>query len=238
MKNIILLPTYNEKENVKFIIPEIFRIAPDIHIMVIDDNSPDGTADEIKRLMVAYPQLSIMARQSKNGLGEAYKNAMSRVREDKDVFSVITMDADGSHSPEYLLDLLKHIADYDLVIGSRYVNGGGVENWEIWRRNLSRFGNIYAKLLTGLKINDLTAGFVCIRRELLDKLDLSGINSSGYSFTIEIKYHLINAHKARVIEIPILFKSRREGESKISNQIISEGVKVPARIFLKRIWNK
>lgn len=238
MKDIILLPTYNERENIKFIIPEIFRIVPDIHIIVIDDNSPDGTASEVGKLMFLYPKLSIIERKSKNGLGEAYKDAMSRVIKDKEVRSVITMDADGSHSPKYLPDLLKHIADYDLIIGSRYIEGGGVENWEMWRRNLSKFGNIYAKLLTGLKVDDLTAGFICVRRELLDKLDFDRISSSGYSFTIEIKYYLINNHQAKTIETPILFKTRREGESKISNQIISEGAIVPWKIFLKRIWKK
>ncbi len=171
-------------------------------------------------------------------MGEAYKDAMQRVIEDKNVRSVITMDADGSHSPQYLKEFLNNISQYDLVIGSRYVKDGGVENWEFWRRNLSRFGNLYAKTLTGLPINDFTAGFMCIRREFLEKLDFNRVGAAGYSFLIELKFYLINKLKAQVKEVPIIFKSRREGESKISNQIIREGMKTPWRLFFKRIWKK
>jgi len=238
MKDIILLPTYNERENVKIIIPEIFELIPEIFILVVDDNSPDGTAGVVKELMGKYPDLSILERKDKTGLGNAYKEAMKKVIGDKEARSVITMDADGSHSPQYLREFLDNIEKYDLIIGSRYVAGGGIENWELWRKNLSRFGNLYAKILTGLPINDFTAGFMCIRREFLTKLDFSRIGASGYSFLIELKFYLINKLGAKVKEVPIIFKSRREGESKISNQIIREGMKTPWRLFLKRIWRR
>ncbi|MFH1522347.1 MAG: polyprenol monophosphomannose synthase, partial [Patescibacteria group bacterium] len=141
-------------------------------------------------------------------------------------------------SPEYLKDFLNNIGQYDLIIGSRYIKNGGVANWEKWRRYLSKFGNVYAKIFTGLAINDFTAGFMCVRRELLEKLDLSMIGSSGYSFLIELKFYLIHGLGARVYETPIIFKSRREGESKLSKQIIREGIKAPLRLFLKRLWRQ
>ncbi|MFA4941997.1 MAG: polyprenol monophosphomannose synthase [Patescibacteria group bacterium] len=238
MKDIILLPTYNERENVRIIIPEIFADYPKIHIMVVDDSSPDGTAEEVEKLMPKYPNLSILKRKGKEGLGKAYVDAMQRVREDEEIRSIITMDADGSHGVEYLKDFLREINDYDLVIGSRYVKNGGVENWEFWRRNLSRFGNIYAKILTGLPINDFTAGFMCIRREFLEKMDFDKISASGYSFMMEIKFNLIKVLGARVKEVPIIFKRRREGESKISGHIIKEGLKIPWLLFFKRVWKK
>ena len=238
MKNIILIPTYNEKENIKLIVVEIFAFLPETKILVIDDNSPDGTAEAVKSLMNQYSNLSLMERQSKTGLGDAYKDAISRVIKDKEIYSVITMDADGSHSPEYLKDFLNNIGQYDLIIGSRYIKNGGVANWEKWRRYLSKFGNVYAKIFTGLPINDFTAGFMCVRRELLEKLDFNIISSSGYSFLIELKFYLIHGLGARVYETPIIFKSRREGESKLSKQIIREGIKAPLRLFLKRLWRK
>ncbi len=123
-----------------------------------------------------------------------------------------------------------------MVIGSRYIKGGGVENWEFWRRLLSKFGNFYSRALTGMKINDLTAGFMCIKRGLLERVNFSEINSAGYAYLIEFKFHCINKLGARVKEIPIIFTERRIGESKISNQIIIEGIKAPLRIFLKRLF--
>lgn len=238
MKDVLLLPTYNERENIRLIVPEIFALLPDIKILVIDDNSPDKTAEVVKELMKQYPNLSILERQVKDGLGNAYITAMKQVMNDVDVRSIITMDADGSHRPEYLKDFLANIDNYDLLIGSRYVKDGGVENWEFWRKQLSRFGNLYAKILTGLPINDFTAGFMCISRPYLQKMDFSDISSAGYSFLIELKFYLIHKYKARVKEVPIIFASRREGESKISNQIISEGIRAPWRLFLKRLWKK
>lgn len=238
MKDVILLPTYNERENVKVIIPEIFDLLPDIHILVIDDSSPDKTAEAVKDLMNKYPNLSILERKVKDGLGNAYITAMKQVIEDPEVRSVITMDADGSHQPKYLKDFLANIDDHGLIIGSRYVKGGGVADWEFWRKKLSSFGNTYAKVLTGLPINDFTAGFMCIARPYLQKMDFSDIGSAGYSFLIELKFYLIHKHKAPVKEVPIIFASRREGESKISNQIISEGIRAPWRLFLKRLWKK
>lgn len=238
MKDIILLPTYNERENVSIIIPEILRLMPQIFVLVIDDNSPDGTAQSVRALMNQQPRVSLLLRHKKTGLGDAYVEAMRQVIQDKEIRFVITMDADGSHAPQSLNDLLAYGSEYDLIIGSRYVRGGGIASWEIWRKLLSRFGNTYARLLAGLPIHDCTSGFMCIRREILAKVRLDEISSVGYSFLIELKFHLINILHSRVKEVPIIFQSRQEGESKISNQIISEGMKAPWRLFKKRLWRQ
>ncbi len=234
-KDAVLLPTYNEKENIQFMIKEIFRIVPDIWVKVIDDNSPDGTAQTVKDMLSIYPRLSLLERKVKTGLGDAYKAAMKEVIKDKEVRSVITMDADGSHSPVYLQEMLKNLDNADLIIGSRYVNGGGVENWEWWRKNLSKSGNLYARILSGLPVNDITTGFMCIRRELLEKLNFESIHATGYSFLIEFKYNLIRVLGARVKENPIIFLQRRGGKTKFSMQIFFEGLKVPWRLFFKRL---
>ena len=238
MKDIVLIPTYNEKENIKLIIAEIFNFLPDIKILVIDDNSPDGTAAAVKFLMEKYPNLSLLERRRKTGLGDAYKEAIRKVVKDKEIRSVITMDADGSHSPKYLKSFLDNIGQYDLVVGSRYVVGGGVSAWNFWRRTLSKLGNLYVRTLVGLNINDLTAGFICARREMLEKIDFDNIDSSGYAYQIEFKCYCLYGLGAKIKELPIIFESRRGGESKISNQIISEGILAPWRILLKRLWKK
>lgn len=235
---LILLPTYNEKHNVKIIIPKIFSLLPEINILVIDDNSPDKTSEVVAELMLKYKNLHILKRQNKTGLGDAYKDGMKKVLMEENIKYIITMDADGSHSPEYLKEFLVEINNYDLIIGSRYVNGGGTENWELWRKKLSSFGNFYAKLLTGMKINDFTAGFMCIRKEFLAKVDFDKIDSSGYSFLIELKYSLIKLLGARVKEVPIIFERRLEGESKISKKIVIEGLLTLWRLLLKRLAKK
>ncbi len=234
MKDVILIPTYNEKENVRELIPKIFALVPEAHITVIDDNSPDGTAAQVRRLMREYPALSIIERPKKEGLGAAYKDALGRVIRDPEVFSVTTMDADGSHDPSYVPLLLEGAREYDLVIGSRYISGGGVENWEPWRMYLSRFGNLYSRFFTGLPVRDLTAGFVCIQKELLEKIDFTRFGSSGYAYQIEFKFHCIHSLGAKWKETPIIFKNRREGESKMSRHIIREGLKTPIRLFFER----
>lgn len=237
-KIVIILPTYNEKNNVEFIVRETTAAAPKADILIVDDNSPDGTANVVKKLIPQYPRLSLLERPAKTGLGDAYKEAIKKVISDKNVYAVITMDADGSHQPKYLKDFLEYIKNYDLVIGSRYIAGGGIENWELWRKSLSKFGNLYAKILTGLKISDLTAGFMCIKRDLLEKINFDEIDSTGYAYLIEFKFYCINNLGARFKEVPIIFKERGRGESKISNQIIAEGIKAPLMILVKRLFFK
>ncbi len=233
-KTVILLPTYNERENIDLIVPEIFAAHPDIHILVIDDNSPDKTGDAVRALMGKYPNLKLLARPGKQGLGIAYKHGMAETLKDDDVERIITMDADGSHAVEYLKDMLAASEDNDLVIGSRYTKGGGIENWEPWRYALSRYGNLYARTLTGLPVRDLTAGFMCFRADLLRQMELDHVSASGYAFLMDLKFHAIHESGARVKEVPIIFMCRREGESKISAHIVREGLKTPLRLFTRR----
>lgn len=234
MRDVILIPTYNERTNIQLLIPEIFALLPEVYVMVIDDNSPDGTAEEVKILMEKYPNVSLLERTKKEGLGSAYIDAFSRIVEDKDIRSIVTMDADGSHPVEFLPALLAQIDEYDYVIGSRYIKGAGIENWSVWRQLLSQGGNLYARTLMGLGVNDLTAGFTAIRRDLLSRIALDEISATGYAYQMEMKFHCIHIHGGSVIEVPIIFKERREGESKISNHIIREGLKVPLKLAFQK----
>lgn len=233
-KTVVLLPTYNERENVTRIVPQIFATAPDLHILVIDDNSPDGTAEAVRGLMQIYPNLDLFSRPAKQGLGEAYKAGMRRMLADTRVERIFSMDADGSHAPEYLPDMLRASETHEFVIGSRYAKGGGVENWEMWRYLLSRWGNIYARSITGLPVKDLTAGFTCIRASLLRKIDFSHLEASGYAFLMELKFRAIRTLGGSFKEVPIMFKARWEGESKISRHIIREGLLAPWKLRFKR----
>ncbi len=233
MKDIIVIPTYNEKENISALVPEIFKIVPDVYVVVADDNSPDGTADAVRVLMQSYPRLSLFSRRAKEGLGRAYAAAFQKLLAESDVRTVIMMDADFSHHPRYLPAMLAESRAHSVVVGSRYVSGGGTEGWERWRRLLSFGGNRYARLVTGLPIFDLTGGFNIIHAELLRKIDLSAFDASGYAFIIELKYRLWKAG-ADFAEVPIIFKNRREGESKISNHIIAEGVLAPWKMRFKK----
>jgi dolichol-phosphate mannosyltransferase len=234
LKSIILLPTYNEKENIITLVPEIFSSHPDIHILVIDDNSPDGTADTVRLQMKTYPNLRLLSRPGKQGLGVAYKHGLQYVLQDKEIDRVIMMDADGSHAVVYIHQLLRASENNDFVIGSRYVKGGAIENWEKWRFLLSRYGNLYARTLSGLPVRDITAGFLCFNASLLRIMDLDGIGASGYAFLMNLKFSAIREARARVIEVPITFMCRREGESKISHHIIREGLKTPLQLFVRR----
>jgi dolichol-phosphate mannosyltransferase len=233
MKNVIILPTYNEKENIGNIVPLIFSTVPDIHILVADDNSPDGTADVVSELMKHYPNLSLISRPQKNGLGKAYINAFNHVLKDPEVSNVIMMDSDLSHQPKYLPEMLRQSERADVVIGSRYVKGGGTSGWELWRRILSFCGNFYCRTVTRMPIFDCTAGFNVIRADLIRKVDFSKADLSGYAFIMQLKYRL---HKlgGKFYEVPIIFVNRVGGESKMSSHIISEGILAP----WKMVFNK
>ncbi len=235
MQDIVIIPTYNEKDTIEYILRELHDLYPKIRIVVVDDSSPDGTGDIVKKFMSSNNLLELVVRKNKTGLGDAYKDVLESIKQDKDIRYIFTMDADGSHSPEYIKKMRIALELNDLVVGSRYVKGGGVENWEKWRLLLSHFGNIYSKFLTGVPVNDLTAGFVGMRRSLLANMNFSHLNSAGYAYQIEFKSYCFYILKAKIAEIPILFKSRRGGESKLSNQIIKEGIFTPIRILWKVI---
>lgn len=233
MKHIILLPTYNEAENIEKIIVAIFSQYSSICIMVIDDNSPDGTGRIVQELFKKYPNLSLVSRKEKSGLGKAYIHGFREVLRDTDVTHVIMMDADFSHDPRYLKEMMEKSSEYDLVVGSRYISGGQTVGWERWRKALSYYGNLYARVITRSGVHDLTGGFNCIRADLLRAIDLNSIGSSGYAFQIELKYILRNMG-ACVAQIPIIFVNRTGGESKISNHIVSEGILAPWRMIFRK----
>ena len=234
MRDIVLVPTYNEKENIAALIKDIFTSAPNIFIRVVDDNSPDGTARIVQELTNTYPNLSLMRRAGKEGLGIAYIDAFRAVLAEPDVRSLIMMDADFSHDPKYLPEMLRLIEANDAVIGARYIAGGGTEGWEWHRKMLSRFGNLYCRMITRMPIHDCTGGFNCIRIDMLRKIDLVKLSRfKGYAFMMALKYNLWSAN-ARVSEIPIIFKNRTLGASKISQSIIREGIIAPWRIMMQR----
>lgn len=233
MKTFVILPTYNEKENIGLLIDEIFSLLPEINILVVDDNSPDGTSMVVEEMMTKYPNLSLLKRLGKNGLGGAYIAGFKKLLADSEIENIFMMDADFSHSPKYLPQMIAESENYDLIIGSRYIKGGGIAEWELWRRILSAGGNAYVRMVLGRNIHDWTGGFNCIKADYLRKVDLDKIDLSGYAFIMGIKNFLVKAG-ANVKEIPIIFEARRGGESKLSHHIISEGIIAPWKIILKK----
>ena len=225
MNDLIIIPTYNEKENLGPLLEAIYEIRPDIHVLVVDDNSPDGTGQLVAEWAEA-PQyegrLFLLRRAGKLGLGTAYI-AGFRWALARSYRRILEMDADFSHNPRYLPDLLAATEEADLVLGSRYVPGGGVKNWGFWRRFLSRGGSLYARVLLGLPYQDLTGGFKCFRREVLETLDLGAISSNGYSFQIELTYRA-HCKGFKIKEVPIVFEDREVGKSKMSKHIFLEAV--------------
>ena len=220
---LVLIPTYNEKENIESIIRAVFDLEGEFHILVIDDGSPDGTADIVKNLITEFPtRLFIHERAGKLGLGTAYIAGFKWALE-RDYEYIFEMDADFSHNPKDLPRLLHACTNEgaDLAIGSRYVSGVNVVNWPMGRVLMSYFASKYVKFVTGLKIHDTTAGFKCYRREVLETIELDKIRFKGYAFQIEMKF---TAHKCGFIikEVPIIFINRRLGTSKMSGGIFSE----------------
>jgi len=218
MKLLVVLPTYDEADNVIEMSRQVLSQDPQIEILVVDDNSPDGTGDLVEDAGREEPRLHLLRRPGKMGLGTAYL-AGFRYGLDHGYDCVITMDCDFSHNPKYLPAMIAAMADNDLVIGSRYVPGGGVENWPAHRRALSKFANFYARILLGIPTRDCTAGFRCYRRRVLETVEPFQIRSSGYSFLEEMAWRV---HRCgfKIGEIPILFEQRKAGSSKIDSSEI------------------
>lgn len=232
MANHIVIPTYNEKENIQRLVPAVFALLPEARITVVDDNSPDGTAEAVRSLQSSYPNLFLLSRNRKEGLGRAYIHAFKEILKQNPA-KLVMMDADLSHHPQYLPAMLAEADSHDVVIGSRYTAGGRTEGWELWRRLLSRYANLYCRTITRLPIRDCTSGFKVINADFLKKIDLSRIDLSGYAFLMELKYALWQAG-ARFKEVPIIFRNRVGGESKISNHIIREGVLAPWKMIMRK----
>ncbi len=227
MKDFIITPTYNERNNIVALVNAIFSRYPTINILVVDDNSPDGTADVVRDLQTKFPNLHLRERAGKLGLASAYLESFEYLLETyPDIRSIITMDADLSHDPVVIAAMLEAIEHYDLVLGSRYVRGGSIQDWQLWRLLLSRGGNLYARCISGIPINDLTTGYQCFSAKLLRNERFKGIKANGFAFLMELKMFAYSLD-AKILETPIVFKNRVDGVSKISNRIIYEGLIVP-----------
>jgi dolichol-phosphate mannosyltransferase len=223
---LVCLPTYNERDNLEPICLAILEAAPAVDILVIDDRSPDGTGELADQLASREPRVKVLHRAGKEGLGKAYLAGFAWALE-RGYSLVLEMDADFSHDPGHLPALLSAARDADLVLGSRYVPGGGTVNWGLGRRLLSRGGSLYARTILGVKVRDLTGGFKCFRRGVLEAIDLPTVSCTGYAFQIELTYRTIR-RGFRVTEVPIVFADRRVGQSKMSKRIVLEA--------LRKVW--
>ncbi len=235
---LVIIPTYNEADNITKIIPEVLLNSNDednFNVLVVDDNSPDGTADLVDAMK--NPNVFVLRREKKSGLGTAYV-AGFKYAIDKGYDCVFEMDADFSHDPKYLKDFMEKIKEgYDLVIGSRYVHGVSVLNWPIGRLILSYMASVYTRTVTGLKVKDTTAGFMCYKVSSLKQIDLDKVRSNGYSFQIEMKFKFYKKG-FRIVEVPILFIDRREGESKMSRKVVYEAYFMVWKLKVKSIFGK
>lgn len=226
LKTVVIIPTYNERANLSKLLPAILRDLP-CDVLVVDDNSPDGTAELVEDIASRFiKRVFLIRREAKLGLGTAYL-AGFRWALDHGYDLICEMDADFSHHPAQVPELINAAVDADLVLGSRYVQGGGTANWSPFRQAISKGGSIYARLVLALPYRDLTGGFKCFRRSVLETLDLDTVHSTGYAFQIELTFR---AHRAgyRIVEVPIQFEERRAGQSKMSARIILEA--------LVRVW--
>jgi dolichol-phosphate mannosyltransferase len=227
VRAVICLPTYDEKENLEPMLRALAEVlGPDDRVLVIDDNSPDGTGELADRLAGELPFVDVLHRREKQGLGPAYLAGFRRALDDGAEL-ILEMDCDFSHDPKDVPRLLAAAAEADLVLGSRYVKGGGIENWSLVRRAISYGGSLYARALLGVRVRDLTGGFKCFRREVLEALPLDEIHSRGYAFQIELTYRALRKGFC-VREVPIRFTDRVVGGSKMSRAIVLEAIwKVP-----------
>jgi dolichol-phosphate mannosyltransferase len=220
MKYLVIIPTYNEKDNIVKIVPEILEKYPEVHVLVVDDNSPDGTGQLVKDMSAKDQRVHLFENPNKGGLGKAYLAGYTwAIEHGYEAF--VQMDADFSHRIEDLGHLLTAIRHQDLVVGSRYIPGGATTNWAWYRKLISRFGSLYARIILGFPLNDWTGGFNAWRSETLQKINFSEVRSNGYSFQIEMKYRALK-NGAQAQEVPIIFDERREGQSKMSLKIVIE----------------
>lgn len=220
---LVCLPTYDERENLGPMVEAVLAAAPGIEILVVDDDSPDGTGRLADEIAAREPRVHVLHRVRKEGLGRAYLAGFAWALE-RDYGLVLEMDCDFSHHPRYLPAMLAAAEQADLVLGSRYVPGGGTVNWGLGRKLVSRGGSLYARLILGLAVRDLTGGFKCFRREVLEAVDLPSVECSGYAFQIELTFRAAR-RGFRIAEIPIVFEDRRVGRSKMSRRIVLEAIR-------------
>ena len=237
MKSLVIIPTYNESQNIKAILGEIFKLSiENLHVLIVDDSSPDGTSTIVKEIQQTNPNVHLLERPGKAGLGTAYVDGFKYALE-QDYDRMIEMDADFSHDPKELPNLLAASQDNDIVIGSRYVKGVNVVNWPLGRLILSVLASKYTRFITGLPLHDCTAGFKCFRRDVLEAIDLDRIHSDGYSFQIEMNFKAWKKGFS-IGEIPIVFVDRAAGSSKMSKKIVREAIWVVWKLKLLSLLGK
>ncbi len=234
MKALVIIPTYNEIHNIKRLLPDILSSFPSVDVLVVYDNSPDGTAGWVKEAAKTVPRIKIIERSGKMGLGTAYVAGFKYMLANGYDYA-IQMDADFSHDPQEIETFLEMIKQYDLVIGSRYIYGVRVINWPIRRLLLSYGANLYTRIITGMPIKDGTGGFKCFRKEVLSAINLEKIHSNGYSFQIEMNYKAYQLG-FKIVEVPITFVDRVEGTSKMSKKIVREAITMVWKLRLKSIF--
>jgi dolichol-phosphate mannosyltransferase len=228
------VPTYNERDNVREVTEQFLAPLSAAEILFVDDNSPDGTGDLLDEIAAADGRVHVLHRPGKLGLGTAYLDGF-RWALARGYDYILEMDADFSHDPQYLPEMLRQAREgADMVVGSRYVEGGGTENWGVGRQVISRAGSLYARTVLGVGVRDMTSGFVCYRRATLEALDLDAVRSNGYSFQIEMKYRVLRAGM-RIAEVPIVFVDRRVGQSKMSRAIFVEALLMVWKLRLGKV---
>ncbi len=233
-KSLIIIPTYNELANISKMIEKVFNLYPEISLLIIDDGSPDGTANIVKEYQNKFKNLFLLQRSGKLGLGTAYVTGFKWALE-KNFDYIFEMDCDFSHDPNDIKNLLEAAQTNDLVIGSRYIDGIRIINWPFKRLILSYCASIYARAITGLKICDTTGGFKCFTRKALESLNLDNIMSNGYSFQLELNYK-VASKGLKIKEVPIIFYERRDGQSKMSGSIIKEALFAVFKLRIKHIF--
>jgi dolichol-phosphate mannosyltransferase len=235
-RSLVVIPTYNEKDNVEKIVTTVLEVEPSLEILIVDDNSPDGTGRIADEMAQRDSRISVLHRKEKTGLGSAYIAGFKHALE-REYDHIFEMDADFSHDPKYLPDFLEKIEEFDIVLGSRYIKGVNVVNWPMSRLLLSYFANVYARLVTGLPVRDATGGFKCFRRKVLQNIDLDAVQSDGYSFQIEMTF---KAWKKgfQICEIPIVFVDRLAGTSKMSKRIVREAIVMVWKLRLQSLLGR
>lgn len=237
-EGVVIIPTYNEIENIETVIRAVFALTTPFDVLIVDDNSPDGTAAKVRELQQEYPnRLFLEVRPGKAGLGTAYVHGFKWAIHRKYEY-IFEMDADFSHNPQDLEKLYAAcVKGADMAIGSRYSNGVNVVNWPLSRVLLSYYASVYVKMITGMQIKDATAGFICYKRKVLESVNLDRIKFVGYAFQIEMKYRTF-VNGFNIVEVPIIFTDRTKGESKMSNAIIKEAITGVIRLRIKKMLNR
>jgi dolichol-phosphate mannosyltransferase len=236
MKTLVIIPTYNERDNIEQIVPQVLEKHSSIDVLIVDDGSPDGTGEIADAMSEEDSRISVIHRKNKSGLGTAYVAGFKYAIEKKYDY-VFEMDADFSHDPKYIPGFLNAIKQADLVIGSRYISGVNVINWPMSRLLLSYYANVYSRVITGLPVKDATGGFKCFRREVLEAINLDQVQSNGYSFQIEMSFRA-KRKGFSIKEIPIVFEDRRLGQSKMSKKIVREAIWMVWKLRLMSILGK